>query len=131
VYSFSFHRYKFEVGVKMKSGMWGKEAEVALIADDSFRNFTLALRPRDRVWFAGYLMSGSGNDDSDSLLGGLKPLVDLEEIGCLGCHRSDLQIHKKGSATLKSGSHTSLLAYGYAGLKSVLNFIFNPLVIFK
>jgi hypothetical protein len=115
----------------MKSGMWGKEAEVALIADDSFRNFTLALRPRDRVWFAGYLMSGNGKDDSDSLLGGLKPLVDLEEIGCLGCHRSELQTHKKGSATLKSGNHTTLLAYGYAGLKSVLNFIFNPLVIFK
>lgn len=116
----------------MKSGMWGKAAEVTLIADDSFRNFTLALRPGDRVWFSGYLMSGSGKDGCDSLLGGLKPQVDLEEIGCLGCHRSELQIHKKGGgATLKSGSRTSLVAYGYAGLKSVLNFIFNPLVIFK
>jgi hypothetical protein len=114
----------------MKSGMWGKGAEVTLIADDSFRNFTLALRPGDRVWFAGYLIGG-GKDSSDNLLGGLKPLVDLEEIGCLGCHRSELQIHRKSSGALKSGSPTSLVAYGYAGLKSVLNFIFNPLVIFK
>ncbi|KAJ4450999.1 hypothetical protein ANN_02435 [Periplaneta americana] len=127
----AWNRYKFEVRVKMKSGMWGKGAEVTLIADDSFRNFTLALRPGDRVWFAGYLMSGGGKDSSDHLLGGLKPQVDLEEIGCLGCHRSELQIHKKASGGLKVGSSTSLVAYGYAGLKSVLNFIFNPLVIFK
>jgi len=115
----------------MKSGMWGKGAEVTLIAEDSFRNFTLALRPGDRVWFSGYLMNGGGKDSSDYILGGLKPQVDLEEIGCLGCHKSDLQIHKKGSETLKSGSPALLVAYGYAGLKSVLNFIFNPLVIFK
>ncbi|PSN40254.1 hypothetical protein C0J52_25686 [Blattella germanica] len=129
-----FSRYKFEVRVKMKSGMWGKGAEVTLIAEDSFRNFTLALRPGDRVWFSGYLMSGGsseGRDASDNLLGGLKPQVDLEEIGCLGCHRSELQIHKKSPGSLKSISNTSIIAYGYAGLKSVLNFIFNPLVIFK
>ena len=94
----------------MKSGMWGKGAEVILIADNSFRNFTLALRPGDRVWFSGYLMSGSGSEEkevSDNLLGGLKPLVDLEEIGCLGCHRSELQIHKKAPGSLKSVSSTS------------------------
>ena len=111
--------------------MWGKGAEVTLIAEDSFRNFTLALRPCDRVWFAGYLMNGAGKDSSDHVLGGLKPQVDLEAVGCLGCHRSDLQIHKRGGGALKSGSPELLVAYGYAGLKSVLNFILNPVVIFK
>ena len=117
----------------MKSGMWGKGAEVILIADNSFRNFTLALRPGDRVWFSGYLMSGGGGEKevSDNLLGGSKPLIDLEEIGCLGCHRSELQIHRKSAGSLKNISGSTLVAYSYAGMKSVLNFIFNPLVIFK
>ncbi|XP_067000241.1 wolframin [Anabrus simplex] len=120
-----WNRYEFEVRVKMKSGMWGTGAEVLLIADNSFRNFTLALQPGDRVWFAGILMNdGKG----DNLLGGSKPQVDLEEIGCLGCHRSELEIYKKTTVKVNA---VSLFSYVYTGVKFVLNFLFNPLVIFK
>nr|CAD7393178.1 unnamed protein product [Timema cristinae] len=121
----AWDRYEFEIVVKMKSGMWGTGALVSLVADDSFRNFTMALRTGDRVWFTGLLMNGM---TSDSLLGGPSPQVDLEEIGCLGCHTSELQIHKKPVVGAGNGT---LLGYLYTGIKSVLNFVFNPLVIFR
>nr|CAD7413226.1 unnamed protein product [Timema poppensis] len=121
----AWDRYEFEIVVKMKSGMWGTGALVSLVADDSFRNFTMALRTGDRVWFTGLLMNGI---TSDSLLGGPSPQVDLEEIGCLGCHTSELQIHKKPVVGAGNGT---LLGYLYTGIKSVLNFVFNPLVIFR
>jgi hypothetical protein len=128
---FSVLRYKFGVGVKMKSGMWGKGAEVTLIAEDSFRNFTLALCPGDHVWLIGYLMNDGGKDSSDHVVGGLKLQVGVEETGCLVCDRSDLQIHKKGSGTLKNGTPALLVAHVQAGLKSALSFTFNPIVICK
>nr|CAD7590594.1 unnamed protein product [Timema genevievae] len=121
----AWDRYEFEIVVKMKSGMWGTGALVSLVADDSFRNFTTALRTGDRVWFTGLLMNGM---TADSLLGGPSPQVDLEEIGCLGCHTSELQIHKKPVVGAGNGT---LLGYLYTGIKSVLNFVFNPLVIFR
>ncbi|GLH03547.1 Wolframin [Gryllus bimaculatus] len=120
-----WNKYEFEVHVKMKSGMWGTAAEISLIADNSFRNFTLALRPGDRVWFTGTLLNeGKG----DNLLGGQTPQIDLLEIGCLGCHVSEIAIHKKIPVSFDA---MSLLSYVYVGIKSVLNFVFNPLVIFK
>jgi hypothetical protein len=78
----------------MKSGMWGKGAEVMITAEDSFHNFTLALCPGDHMWFTGYLMNGGGKESGDHVLGGLKLHVGLEGIGCLVCCTSDLQIHK-------------------------------------
>ncbi|XP_063233013.1 wolframin isoform X2 [Bacillus rossius redtenbacheri] len=121
----AWNRYEFEIAVKMKSGMWGSGAVVTLVADDSFRNFTLALRTGDRVWFSGALFSGAA---PEALLGGPKPRVQLDEIGCLGCHGGELPIHKRKPA---STGTTTLAGYLYAGLKSVLNFMFNPLVIFR
>ncbi|XP_049811147.1 wolframin [Schistocerca nitens] len=120
----SFNRYKFEVTVNMKSGMFGRGAEVILIADDFFRNFTFAVKPRDHIWFSGTLV----NEEGDSILGGTKPRVDLNEIGCLDCHMSHLQIHRKTSTKI---GLENVLDYVYVGMKFVLNFVFNPLVIFK
>jgi hypothetical protein len=57
--------------------------------------------------------------------------VDLEETGCLGCHRTDLQIHMKGSGKLKSRSPALLVAREYAGLTSVSSFMLSPIVIYK
>lgn len=120
-----WNKYEFEIHVKMKSGMWGTAAEVLLVAEHSFQNFTLALKPGDRVWFSGTLLNdGKG----DYLLGGKKPQVDLQEIGCLGCHITDMGIYKKNTVSLDS---VAILSYLYVGVKSVLNFVFNPLVIFK
>ncbi|KAF4533150.1 hypothetical protein B566_EDAN001692 [Ephemera danica] len=113
--------YKMAVGIKMKSGgMWGMDAEIALHADHNFRNFTIALRPGDRVWFQGYL-----NLDG---LGGRKPTVQLEQIGCLGCHKTDLASQRKPSPfpfTIPSISDILQTA-----IQSVLGFVLGPIIRF-
>lgn len=120
----SFDRYEFEVTLRMVSSIWGTGPEITLIADNTFRNFTLALKPGDKVWFTGKLIN---KDNYEGLLGGPKPCIDLIEIGCINCHTSGLQIQRKVVTNLESLS----LEYIYEGIKSVLNFLFNPLVIFK
>ncbi|XP_076240240.1 wolframin ER transmembrane glycoprotein wfs1 isoform X2 [Calliopsis andreniformis] len=122
----SWNRHEFEISVKMKSGMWGNNAEISLVADHSFTNFSLNIYPGDKIWFSGMLL----NDDltGESLLGGAKPQIELEEIGCLACHSIDLKSCKRYKYHITLSSIFSDL---WLGLKTVLNFLFNPIVMFK
>ncbi|KAG7189987.1 hypothetical protein KM043_006145 [Ampulex compressa] len=118
--------FEFEISVKMKSGMWGSNAEVVLVADHSFVNFTLNIYPGDKIWFSGTL----SNDglESESLLGGSEPHVELEEIGCLACHSIELRSYKRYRYRMTFNSVMNNL---WLSLKTVLNFLLNPIVMFK
>ncbi|XP_033220611.1 wolframin isoform X2 [Belonocnema kinseyi] len=118
--------YEFEISVKMKSGMWGSNAEVILLGDQSFKNFSLNIYPGDKIWFSGSLLN-SGLE-SESLLGGSEPHIDLEEAGCLACHTIDLKSSKRFRYQINL---KKILKDVFLGLKTVLNFLFNPIVIFK
>ncbi|XP_012281562.1 wolframin [Orussus abietinus] len=122
----SWNKYEFEISVKMKSGMWGSNAQILLIADHSFTNFSLSIYPGDKIWFSGVLMNTGLQ--GDSLLGGSKPQIDLEEVGCLACHIYDLKSYKRYRYQI---TLTAIVHDIYLGVKTVLNFLFNPLVIFK
>lgn len=123
----SYNLYTFEASVRMKSGLWGKSAEVALILDDYFKNFTFSLRTNDHVWFKGRL--SNMEYCADGLLGGAKPHVTVEEIGCFACRDSDLTQVKLDRS---SKVNTDIVSgYLHLGFKSVLNFLFNPVVVFK
>lgn len=89
----SWNQYEFEISVKMKSGMWGNNAEILLVADHSFTNFSLNIYPGDKIWFSGTLLNNGLEDES--LLGGSEPHIALEEIGCLACHSIDLKSYKR------------------------------------
>lgn len=122
----SWNRHEFEISVKMKSGMWGNNAEILLVADHSFTNFSLNIYPGDKVWFSGILLNEGLT--GESLLGGNEPRVELEEIGCLACHSIDLKSYKRYKYHL---TFSSILSDLWLGVKTVLNFLFNPIVMFK
>ncbi|CAK9807554.1 wfs1 [Anthophora quadrimaculata] len=122
----AWNQYEFEITVKMKSGMWGNNAEILLIADHSFTNFTLNIYPGDKIWFSGTLLNYGFRDES--LLGGFEPHVELEEIGCLACHSIHLNSYKRHSYHI---TFSSILSDLCLGVKTVLNFLLNPIVMFK
>ena len=122
----AWNRYEFEISVKMKSSIWGNNAEISLVADHSFTNVSLNIYPGDKIWFSGTLL----NDglEKESLLGGSKPQIELEEMGCLACHSIDLKSYKRYRYHM---TFRSVLSDLYLGLKTVLNFLLNPIVMFK
>ncbi|XP_006608269.1 wolframin isoform X1 [Apis dorsata] len=122
----SWNQYEFEISVKMKSGMWGNNAEILLVADHSFTNFSLNIYPGDKIWFSGTLLNNGLKDES--LLGGSEPHIALEEIGCLACHSIDLKSYKRYKYHI---TISSILSDLYLGIKTVLNFLLNPIVMFK
>ena len=122
----NWNMYEFEIFVKMKNGIWGSTAQAVLLGDRSFANFSLNIYPGDKIWFSGVL-SNSGLD-SESLLGGSAPHVMLEEVGCHVCHAIDLKSYKRNRYRI---GPNDILRGIYLGAKTVLNFLLNPIVIFK
>lgn len=118
-------RYEMEVDVTMStssSQLWRSgDSYITLSADHTFLNFTQSLRAGDRVWFAG-LLSG----DAAGLLTHSHPYVTLLEVGCLSCHDNSLEVTRK-TQLLTAFTLRDI----YSGVKIVLNFLFNPLVIFR
>ncbi|KYN39509.1 Wolframin, partial [Trachymyrmex septentrionalis] len=123
----SWDQYEFEIFVKMKSGIWGSTTEIRLIADHSFTNFSLNIYPGDKIWFSGALLN---NDlETESLLGGAELHIDLEEVGCLACNSLDLKTSYKRYRYRISLS--SIIRDLCLSVKTVLNFLLNPIVMFK
>lgn len=120
----NWDRYSMEIDITVHqgSGLWRSgETEAVLVADNSFKNFTKALTAGDRIWFSGVLI-GNANGVLDSVI----PRVELFEIACLSCQDTTL-------SAVKRTQLISLLTLKdlYTGIKTVLNFLFNPLVIFR
>lgn len=114
-----------EVDITMITGtsrLWRTgDSYITLSADHTFLNFTQSLTAGDRVWFAG-LLSGDGS----GILSHGHPYVTLLEVGCLSCHDSSQEVTRK-TQLLTAFTLRDL----YSGVKIVLNFLFNPLVIFR
>lgn len=122
------NHYSFEITVRMKSGLWGKPVEIILLLNDYFRNFSFSLKPNDHIWFKGFLTNVE-DSNVDGMLGGLKTHVTIDEIGCFACHDTkltQLKISSKDKLDVKYVAN-----YLYVGFKFVLNFLFNPVVVFK
>ncbi|XP_018576017.1 wolframin [Anoplophora glabripennis] len=123
-----YNAYTFEISLKMQSGIWGKATEVNLVTSDYFRPFILKLKPTDHIWFKGVLFNNEV-EGSDGILGGLKPHVNLEELGCISCQNNMLTEMKTISQS-KFNVRNALDSL-YVGFKFVLNVLFNPIVVFK
>lgn len=122
----AWDQYEFEIFVKMKSGIWRSNAEVVLIADHSFTNFSLNIYPGDKIWFTGTLLSAGL--EKESLLGGGEPHIELDEITCLACHSANLKSYKRQKYHI---TLSSIMNNFWLGIKTVLNFMLNPIVLFK
>ncbi|XP_014487408.1 PREDICTED: wolframin isoform X2 [Dinoponera quadriceps] len=122
----AWDQYEFEISVKMKNGMWGSTTEIFLVADHSFANFSLNIYPGDKIWFSGTLLNNGL--ERESLLGGSEPHIDLEEIGCLACNSLDLKSCKRYKYRI---TLSSIIGDLCLSIKTVLNFLLNPIVMFK
>ncbi|CAH1155885.1 unnamed protein product [Phaedon cochleariae] len=123
-----FNKYTFEINLKMHSGIWGKATEVSVIVNDYFKEYLLKLKPTDHIWFKGILFNNEGVG-ADGILGGLRPHVDLEEIGCASCQDSSINEIKLNPETRFDLS--SMLDSLYLGFKFIVNVLFSPLLVLK
>ncbi|XP_017786448.1 PREDICTED: wolframin [Nicrophorus vespilloides] len=112
-----YDQYTFEIIIKMQSSLWGKSAEVALSLGHGFKNFTMKLQKNDQVWFKGSL-----TDDYP------RQAVKVLEVGCITCTDQELTSVK---FVEKGYNSECLLEDLNAGLRTILNFLFYPIVIFK
>ncbi|KAF5274009.1 hypothetical protein FQA39_LY01124 [Lamprigera yunnana] len=123
-----YNTYQFEILVRMQSGLWGKSAEVVLETDHQFKNFTLQLKPNDKIMFRGLLMN-SESRNGNGILGGSVPHVDLLKIWCVTCYESKLtemalEVHN----LVKFENFISSL---HQGAKFIFNFLFQPIIVFR
>lgn len=117
----SWNKYEFEISLKMKTGRWsGVESTVELRADDTLRNFTFNLKPKDHIWFSGVF-------NYPETIGSEKLKLSADELGCINCDDKSLTSLKKQKNKITT---QYLLKEIYNGFKRILNFIFNPVVIF-
>jgi wolfamin len=124
----------------MSSGILSKPAEVTVKAQHVFGNFTQGLNISDRIWFIGILRNFmpstfdegetrmSVNYDSNNMrLGRKNPLIELQSVGCIHCHNTELNaIHMNDGPRINPRMKDLL-----RGVKYLLNVLLNPLVNFK
>ncbi|KAF6209345.1 hypothetical protein GE061_015092 [Apolygus lucorum] len=117
----NWNRYEYAIVIKMAVGAWmGDEAKVILRADNVFRNFTTSLLGGDKIWFAGALEVDPTGEKTSS------PRIHLYQAGCLSCSGNP-----QPPLTVQSLATATTLSEICAALKHLLNFFFNPAIVFK
>ncbi|KAB0794999.1 hypothetical protein PPYR_11838 [Photinus pyralis] len=114
--------YEFHIVLRRNMVLWTKTAEVVLEVGHHFSNFTLQLKPDDRIKFTGFLTN-------DGIIGGSKPHVLVESMRCIHCHKTELtntEIRSVNLLTLES-----VLSNFNLGLKFIINFLFMPINLFE
>lgn len=119
-----WNSYEFEISIRIQSGLWDNGVEIFLVADNSFTNFSLALKPTDHVRFSGTLINLE-----NGVLGGPKPRLTIHDIECVSCLNSKLTGVKVES--VKHFEFNRIASLLTSGFKCVMNFLLNPLIIFK
>ncbi|XP_044754375.1 wolframin [Coccinella septempunctata] len=123
-----YNEYEFEITMRMSAGIWGKRSEMLiLVLDNSFKNITTRLKSGDHIWFKGKLFNNQ-NIGADGILGGYKPHISIEALGCHSCFNIDIRTVTKAKDTSNVYDNFHHI---YVGVKFILNIIFNPVVIFK
>ncbi|KAK5644966.1 hypothetical protein RI129_006266 [Pyrocoelia pectoralis] len=122
----NFNVYEFQIILRRNSGLWTKSAEVILEVNNFFSNFTLQLKPDDRIKFTGFL---TNVDTNGGIIGGSNPHVRVESMQCLYCHNAELLNKEIRLVTLLT--FESVLSKFYLGVKFILNFLFMPIILFK
>ena len=112
-----YRRYEFEICVDVMTDS-GDTLPVTLLANHNFVNFTRKLNTDDDVWFVGTIAN-----DEHGKVNSASPRVHLSSITCVSCLDSEL--------TESTNSISFSSSYLYKFVKYLLNFFFNPLIVFK
>lgn len=130
----NWNTYEYDITVRMNAGILSSPTEVTIKAQHQFGNFTLRLNNSDRIWFKGMLKNYRettmiGKEKTSYMsLGKLKPIVNLQAIGCVNCKAGNIETVQVIDNGLTVNSRVKDL---YRGVKYLLNVLFNPLVTFK
>ncbi|XP_041985353.1 wolframin isoform X2 [Aricia agestis] len=126
----NYDEYTITVTVNMEAsgGLLKRHAEINLLFDHYFKNFTQLLRTDDKIRFRGVL-----ENEKDSYDIGSKEInIRASEIDCVECKKA------RGIVTSRvlSSSKTSELLRTIVNdcvvsTKHILNFLLNPIVVFK
>lgn len=128
----NLNEYTYEIKMKMETsgGILKRHAELILEFDNYFTNFTRLLRADDKINFKGILVNKEAY-----YIGTNNPHVKGHELSCILCKNTNIQDVRISSKVVTSSKFTDLCKIiindCVVSTKYILNFILNPIVVFK
>lgn len=126
----NLNEYTYEVKLVMEAsgGLLKRHAEISVIFDHLFTNFTRLLRLDDRINFKGIL----SNENRPYNIGAKDLTIKGYEINCLECKKASGSLTSKApSASKLSELCRTVLNDCVVSTKYILNFLLNPVIVFK
>ncbi|CAB3258333.1 unnamed protein product [Arctia plantaginis] len=126
----NLNEYTYEVKLMLEAsgGLLKRHAEISILYDHYFTNFTRQLRADDKIAFRGIL----SNENVPYNIGTKDINIRGYEINCLECKEGRGTIRSKVPSVSKfSELFKTLVNDCVVSTKYILNFLFNPVVVFK
>ncbi|KAJ0170849.1 hypothetical protein K1T71_013621 [Dendrolimus kikuchii] len=126
----NLNKYTYEIKLVMEAsgGLLKRHAEISVIFDHNFTNFTRLLRSDDRINFKGLL----SNENRPYNIGAKDLTIKGYEINCLECKRANGGVTSKAPSTSKfSELFRTIVNDCIVSTKYILNFLLNPVIVFK
>ncbi|XP_047512380.1 wolframin [Pieris napi] len=126
----NLNEYTYEVTVDMETsgGLLKRHSEIRLIFDNFFTNYTKLLRQNDKIRFKGILLNEPNSYDIGSRYLDIKGY----EINCLECKTARGSIRTQEPSTSRVCDLFRTIANDcVVSTKYVLNFLLNPVIVFK
>ncbi|XP_039760636.1 wolframin isoform X2 [Pararge aegeria] len=126
----NLNEYKYEVAVNMEAngGLLKRHAEISLIFDNVFTNFTRLLRSDDKIRFKGVLT----NENESYNIGNKDLIVKGHEIKCIECKTARGTVTSRTPYSSKLSELCKTIVNDcIVSAKYILNFILNPVIVFK
>ncbi|KAI8423158.1 hypothetical protein MSG28_014221 [Choristoneura fumiferana] len=125
-----YNEYTYEIKVIMEAsgGLLKRHAEIAITYNHYFTNYTRLLHSDERIRFRGIIT----NEPNKYNIGTKNLNVQGYEINCLECRDARGTISSKAPSVSKfSELFKTVVNDCVVSTKNVLNFLFNPVVVFK
>ncbi|KAL0860920.1 hypothetical protein ABMA27_009452 [Loxostege sticticalis] len=122
--------YTYEVKLIMEAGggILKRRAEISVIFDHFFTNFTRSLRLDDKIRFKGTL----SNDPGAYNIGTRDLTIKGYEVTCIECKDARETLSSKVPASSKfSDLFKTIVNDCVVSTKYILNFLLNPVIVFK
>lgn len=127
---FPLSRYSYEIKLTMEAsgGILKRHADITLTLDHYFSNYTRLLRADDKIRFKGLLT----NEPDTYSIGSRDFVIKGYEIDCIECKdaRGDI-VAPKPTVSKLSKLFRTVLSDCLVSAKYILNFLLNPVVVFK
>lgn len=109
-------------------GLLKRHAEIKVTLDHHFTNFTRLLRSDDKIAFKGHLL----DSEQEYNIGSKDTYVSGYEINCLECKEARGGIGNKAPSVSKFSNFFRTVANDcIVSTKYILNFLLNPVIVFK